>query len=29
MYAGAPGFALHAFNDGALSCQVESLPLRG
>ena len=28
MYAGAPGFALHAFNDGALSSQVEVLPGR-
>jgi 3',5'-cyclic-AMP phosphodiesterase len=26
MYTGAPGFALHAFNDGALSSQVEILP---
>jgi 3',5'-cyclic-AMP phosphodiesterase len=26
MYPGAPGFALHAFNDGALSSQVEILP---
>jgi 3',5'-cyclic AMP phosphodiesterase CpdA len=26
MYAGAPGFAIHAFNDGALSSQVEIVP---
>jgi 3',5'-cyclic AMP phosphodiesterase CpdA len=26
MYPGAPGFALHAFNDGDLSSQVEVLP---
>jgi Icc protein len=26
MYAGAPGFALHAFNDGDLSSQVEIVP---
>jgi len=26
MYPGAPGFALHAFNEGALSSQVEVLP---
>jgi len=26
MYAGAPGFALHAFNAGDLSSQVEILP---
>jgi 3',5'-cyclic-AMP phosphodiesterase len=26
MYAGAAGFALHAFNDGALSSQVEIVP---